>query len=203
MFSFFKNIFNAIILVLVFVGLNTLYNAHVFDGIIDSCSEFLKQKSEQTVQKVGDFSRINQEFSVDTAVNLFGYKAVLAEHKASGQRMIVLDSGKKVLLSREDIKGNGIKEKLDDLSNKFKYKSSNVSDIEIVIRGNIYAYGKNLPYVRFNARVTRLPINRVSGIIAINDSNPKEQRILISINEKGRYSQLITNEFYKAVRESN
>lgn len=202
MFRFFKNIFNAIIIVLVVAGINNLYNAHVFDGIISTCTNFFQEQSERAVQKVGDFSQINSEFNVDTAVNLFGFKAVLAEHRASGQRMIVIDSGHKVLLSKEDIKGDGVEQKLGDLSKKFKYQASNVSDIEIVSRGNIYAYGKNLPYVRFNARVTKLPISRVSGIIAVNDSNPREQRLLISINEKNRYSQLIANEFYRAVRET-
>ena len=95
MFRFFKNIFNAIIIVLVIAGLNNLYNAHVFDDLISNCSNFFKEKSEQTIQKVGDFSQINPEFNVDTAVNLFGFKAVLGEHRASGQRMIVLDSGHK------------------------------------------------------------------------------------------------------------
>lgn len=202
MFRFFKNIFNAIIIVLVVAGINNLYSMHVFDDIIANCSNFIKEKSEQTVQKVGDFSQINSEFNVDTAVNIFGYKAVIAEHRASGQRMIVLDSGKKQLLTREDINGDGVAQKLDDLSNKFKYQSSNVSDIEILGKGYIYSYGKQLPYVKFKAKVTRLPINQIAGIIAINDTNPKSERLLISVNEKNRYSQLITNEFYRAVRES-
>ncbi len=203
MFRFFKNIFNAIILVLVFVGLNNLYQAHVFDNLIENCSNFFKEKSAQTIQRVGDFSHINAEFNVDTAVNLFGYKAVLAEHRASGQRMIILDSGHKQILTREDLRGDGIEQKLGDLSKKFKYQSSNVSDIHITNRGNMYAYGRQLPYVRFTASVTKLPINKISGIIAVYDDNPKEQRLLLSVNEKDRYSQLITNEFYRAVRESN
>ena len=203
MFRFFKNIFNAIIIVLVLAGLNNLYNAHVFDDLISNCSNFFKEKSEQTIQKVGDFSQINPEFNVDTAVNLFGFKAVLGEHRASGQRMIVLDSGHKKLLTREDIQTDGVKQKLNDLSQRFRYQSSNVSEIEILGRGQIYAYGKNLPYVKFTARVTKLPISHITGIIAVNDTNPKEQRLLISVNEKNRYSQLISNEFYRAVRESN
>ena len=202
MFRFFKNIFNAIIIVLVIAGINNLYNMHVFDDLITNCSNFFKEKSEQTVQKVGDFSQINSEFNVDTAVNLFGYKAVIAEHRASGQRMIIIDSGRKKLLTREDINGEGIVQKLDELSNKFKYQSSNVSDIEVIGRGSIYSYEHQLPYVKFKARVSRLPISNIIGIIAINDINPKEERLLISVNEKNRYSQLITSEFYRAVRES-
>ena len=203
MFRFFKNIFNAVIIVLVIAGVNNLYNNHCFDDIIANCSNFFKEKSEQAVQKVGDFSNINSEFSVDTAVNLFGFKAVIAEHRASGQRMIVLDSGKKVLLSENDIKEDGVKLKLDELSQKFKYQSSNVSDIVILDKGYLSAYDKNLPYVKFSARGTRLPISKVTGMIAVNASNPKEQRLLVSVNEKNRYSQLITNEFYRAVKESD
>ena len=203
MFRFFKNIFNAVIIVLVIAGVNNLYNNHCFDDIIANCSNFFKEKSEQAVQKVGDFSNINSEFSVDTAVNLFGFKAVIAGHRASGQRMIVLDSGKKVLLSENDIKEDGVKLKLDELSQKFKYQSSNVSDIVILDKGYLSAYDKNLPYVKFSARVTRLPISKVTGMIAVNASNPKEQRLLVSVNEKNRYSQLITNEFYRAVKESD
>lgn len=201
MFRFFKNIFNAIILVLVIAGIHNLYNMHVFDNLISNCQIFLQERRENTVQKVGDFSQINSEFNVDTAVNLFGYKAVLAEHRASGQRMIVLDSGHKELLSVDDIKGKGIEYKLKELSHKFKYQSSNVSDIEIIDRGYIYAYGQELPYVRFKAKVTRLPINQVTAMIAVNDSNPRNLRLLIAVNEKNRYSQLITNEFYRAVKE--
>lgn len=202
MFRFFKNIFNAIIIVLVIAGINNLYNANIFDDLITTCSSFIKEKTEQAVENVGDFSGINSEFSVDTAVNLFGFKAVIAEHRASGQRMIILDSGKKVLLSKEDIQGDGAKIKLEDLSQKFKYQSSNVSNIEILDKGYMNTYGKTVPYVKFTASVTKLPINKVMGIVAVNDSNPKSQRLLISINDKNRYSQLITNEFYRAVKET-
>lgn len=202
MFQFFKNIFNAIILVLVFAGINNLYNMHFFDNAIENITSFVQERMTQTVHKVGDFSQINSEFNVDTAVNLFGYKAVLAEHRASGQRMIVLSSGSKELLSAEDIKGSGLEQKLSDLSKKFKYQSSNVSDIQILERGYLYSYGKQLPYVKFRAKVTRLPINQITGMIAVNDTQSKEKRLLVAVNEKNRYSQLITNEFYKAVKES-
>lgn len=202
MFRLIKNIFNAFIIVLVVLGLNSLYTNHFFDDIIGNVSKFITEQTAKTVNSVGDFSEINPEFHVDTAMNLFGYKAVIAEHKASNQRMIVLDTGKKTLLSKEDFNSGEIDKKLEDLSKKFKYQSSNVSDIEVLSRGYIYAYGKSLPYVKFKARVTKLPINQVMGIIALNDSKSTQNRILLSVNEKNRYSHLITTEFYRAVRES-
>jgi len=202
MFRFFKNIFNSIVIVLVVVGVHSLYTNHFFDDVIGNCTNFFQQQTQKTAEKVGDFSKINDEFHVDTAVNVLGYKAVIAEHKASSQRLIVLDSGKKELLTRKDIKGNGVEVKLENLSQKFKYQDSNVSDILITKRGMMYAYGKQVPYVKFTAKVTKLPINNISGSIAVLDDNPKDQRLLISVNEKNRYSQLITDEFYKNVKES-
>jgi len=66
----------------------------------------------------------------------------------------------------------------------------------------MYAYGREIPYVRFNAKVTKLPISDITGTIGILNDKPKDQRLLISVNEKNRYSQLITDEFYKNVKES-
>ena len=202
MFRFFKNIFNAIVIVLVISGIHSLYSNHFFDDVIGNCSNFFKQQTEKTAEKVGDFSHINEEYHVDTAVNVLGYKAVLAEHGATSQRLIILDSGKKKLLTPKDIKGDGVDEKLENLSQKFKYQNSNISDIQITKRGTMYAYGREIPYVRFNAKVTKLPISDITGTIGILNDKPKDQRLLISVNEKNRYSQLITDEFYKNVKES-
>ena len=131
MFRLIKNIFNACIIVLVFLGLNNLYTNHFFDDVIGNVTKFITEQTTRTVNSVGDFSEINPEFHVDTAVNLFGYKAVIAEHKASNQRMIVLDTGKKALLSKSDFNSGEIDKKLEELSKKFKYQSSSVSDIEV------------------------------------------------------------------------
>lgn len=179
-----------------------MYNNHFFDDIIGNCSNFFKEQSAKTQAKVGDFSHINDEYHVDTAVDLFGFKAVIAEHPATSQRLIVLDSGKKDLLTEKDLKGQGVEKKLENLSHKFKYQNSNVSDVKIVKRGTMQAYGREVPYVKFNAKVSKLPISDITGTIGILDDKPKDKRLLISVNEKNRYSQLITNEFYKEVKET-
>ena len=62
------------------------------------------------------------------------------------------------------------------------------------------SYGKQVPYVKFSARVKKLPIGEISGIISVaKDSNGKD-RVLISANQANKYSQLITNEFFKEVK---
>ena len=55
---------------------------------------------EKTVEQVGDFSEVDEEFNIDTAVKVMGYKTVVAKHSGSGQKMIIVDSGKKKLLTK-------------------------------------------------------------------------------------------------------
>ena len=62
------------------------------------------------------------------------------------------------------------------------------------------SYGKTIPYVRFNAKISKLPIGDVSGIISVAETKDGENRLLISANEKSKFSQLIADEFFKKIK---
>ena len=154
-------------------------------------------------EEVGDFSKVDTEFNIDKAVNVGGYKTVVAKHASSGQKMIIVDSGKKTLLTSNDITNDRVKEKLEELCKKFKYHSTTVDNIEITDRGYLTTYGKRVPYVKFNAKISNFPGYNISGIISADNSDKDNQRLIISVNDKKHYSQLITSEFYKNVKESS
>ena len=63
-------------------------------------------------------------------------------------------------------------------------------------------YGQIVPYVKFDAHVTRLPFSEISGIVASIKTSDGNEKLALSLSEKKRYSQLITNEFFKGVNES-
>ena len=67
----------------------------------------------------------------------------------------------------------------------------------------MHAYGEKVPYVKFTAKVNKLPLGTVGGIISAIDISPEESRMLISLNENKKYSQLITNEFFSKVKLTN
>lgn len=200
MYRFFKNIINTIIIILAIFGFFSLYKANTFSHIGEKINNAFNP--EKIEQEVGDFSKIDEEFDIKTAVNVMGYKTVVAKHEHSGQKMIIVDSGKKTLLTEKDIKSEAIKDKLEDLCKKLKYNSTKVENIEIVDKGYMTTYGQRVPYVKFNAKISKLPISNVSGIISVVDSDKTNQRLIISINDKKHYSQLITSEFYKNVKDS-
>jgi|UniRef100_UPI004026263F hypothetical protein len=195
-----KNILRAIILTLAVVGFMALGGKELVSGLINNYFNPPKDTMLERAQKVGDFSKINDEFEIERAAGIMGYNAVVAEHKASGQKMFVVDSGNKDILTVEDIKSENVEEKLYKAISKIKYQAVSVEDLKVTKHGTMHSYGKEVPYVKFEARIKKLPIGDVGGIISVAETKDGESRLLISANEKSKYSQLISDEFFKKIK---
>jgi len=196
-----KNIFKAVIIVLAVVGFTSLGGKDYF---IKTWNDFVNPPQDvmlERAKKVGDFSRISDEYEIDRAASALGYNGVLAEHTASGQKMIVVDSGKKPLLTPDDFKQGDVEDKLIGLTEKFKYSVVNVQDLKITKHGKIKSFGCSAPYVRFSAKISKVPSGEIEGIISSVKTKDGKIRVLVSANEKGKYSQLIASDFFRNVRE--
>ena len=62
------------------------------------------------------------------------------------------------------------------------------------------SYGKEVPYVKFRAKLKKLPVGEISGIISVVKDEHGNDKVLVSANEKNKYSQLISNEFFKEIK---
>lgn len=202
MFRFIKIIFNAFLLVLAIIGFNAIGGQKYVEGIKTNVTNFIQQKAEENARKLGNFSNLHEEFQIDNTVNLLGYRAVLAEHKASGQKMCIVDSGKKPLLTQEDIKSNNLDKKMKDLADKFKYQAISFQEIKVTSKGTMKVYGKSVPYAKFEAKSNKLPFSDLAGVVASVKTSDGSEKLAISVSEKKRYSQLITDEFFKGVTEN-
>ena len=195
-----KNVTRAIFFTVLIVGFMTLggqdWIKQQFMNFVNPSKDFVLERA----QKIGDFSKVNREFEIEKAAGVLGYNAVLAEHKASGQKMVVVDSGKKQILTQEDIKSSQAEEKIKAAINKIKYQSAAVEEFHVTEQGTMKSYGKEIPYVKFTARIKKFPIGEISGIISVVQDSKGNDKILISANEKSKYSQLISNEFFKEIK---
>ena len=195
-----KNVTRAIFFTVLIVGFMTLGGQ---DWIKQQFMNFVNPSKDvvlERAQKIGDFSKVNREFEIEKAAGVLGYNAVLAEHKASGQKMVVVDSGKKQILTQEDIKSSQAEEKIKAAINNIKYQSAAVEEFHVTEQGTMKSYGKEIPYVKFTARIKKFPIGEISGIISVVQDSKGNDKILISANEKSKYSQLISNEFFKEIK---
>ena len=195
-----KNITRSVFLTLVIVGFIAFGGQ---DWIKNSINNFFNPSKDtimEKAQKVGDFSKIDKEFEIEKAAGLFGYNAVIAEHKASGQKMIVVDSAKKTIISKEDIEAPDAEDRLKKAISKFKYQSAAIEDFHVVEKGTMKSYGQEVPYVKFKARFKKLPIGEISGIISVAKDSDGKDKVLVSANQGEKYSQLISNEFFKVIK---
>ena len=193
------NIIKVIILALAIIGFKAIGGMEFFQGKFDF--KFFEKPSQEKLQekasKIADLTNINDEYQIDRTANIMGYKTVIAEHSGSGQKMIIIDSGKKTPLTKEDFQTKEVDTKLKDLASKIQYQFIRIEDLEITQRGNINALGQQVPYVKFKAQTVNLPFAEIQGIIgATTDKNGKNKMIL-AINDSKKYSQIITQEFFK------
>lgn len=195
-----KNILRAVILTLAVVGFFSLGGKELVGNLINNYFNPSQDVMLERAKKVGDFSHINDEFEIEKAAGIMGYNAVVAEHKASGQKMFVVDSGDKPILTAEDIKSDNVEEKLQKALSKVKYQSISVDELKVTKHGIMNSYGKEVPYVKFEARIKKLPIGDVGGIVSVADTKDSQKRLLISLNEKNKYSQLISDEFFRKIK---
>ncbi len=195
-----KNVTRALFLTVVIVGFMAFggqdFIKNQFNNFVNPSHDVVLERA----QKIGDFSKINKEFEIEKAAGILGYNAVLAEHKATGQKMVVVDSGKKTILSAEDIKSPDAESRILAAINKIKYQSTAVEEFHVTEKGTMKSYGKEIPYVKFRAKLKKLPIGEISGIISVVKDEHGNDKVLVSANEKNKYSQLISNEFFKEIK---
>ena len=201
MFRLIKIIFNACLLVLAIIGFNAIGGQKYVEMAKVHISHFVEERIAENSKKFGDFSNIHDEFEIDNTFNLLGYRALLAEHSATGQKMCIIDSKNKPILTQKDILDSGLEDKLQALADKFKYQAVSFHEIKVLSKGEMQAYNRKIPYVKIEAKANKLPFSDLSGIIASVKTSDNSEKLLLSINEKKKYSHLITEEFYKNIRE--
>ena len=195
-----RNIIRALIITLAAIGFMSIGGRELVGKYIQNWFNPPQDVMLERAKKVGDFSKISDEFEIERAAGIMGYNAVVAEHKASGQKMFVVDSNNKTIITKEDLQSDNVEEKLKNAISKVKYQSISFDELNVTKHGMIYSYGKNSPYVKFDAKVKKLPVGEISGIISTTENANGESRLLISLNEKNKYSQLIADEFFKKIK---
>lgn len=193
-------IIKTIIAVLVFFG---LVHLGVIDFIKDKIGEYNPQNKAEITEKakdVADLSQISDEYTIEKNIRVLKNKMIFAEHNATDQKMIIIEPVKNDLVTQKDIEGDGLREKLEDIANKYKYKLIKTDKIEVGEKGKLKGFNQEIPYAKINIEISNLPIKHIEGIIGVAEREDGKNLIIFSVNEKGKYSQIITDAFYSKVK---
>lgn len=196
-------IIKTIIAVLVFFG---LLHLGVIDFIKDKIQEYKdapsQEKMIENAKDVIDLSQIDyEEYAIDKNLKILKNRMIVAEHSASGQKMIMIEPKNENILTKEDINSKNIEQKIEDTLSKYKYQLVKFDDITVSKKGEMSGLGQKIPYVKVSAQISNLPMKDMEGILGVAELENGKNLIIISVNEKGKYSQIISDAFYKQVKQ--
>ena len=194
-------IIKTVIAVLVFFG---LLHLGVIDFIKDKINESKSPSQEQMLEKtkdIIDLSDIDDEYTIDKNLKLLKNRMIIADHNASGQKMIMIEPAKEDILTKADITSDNLQSKIENAINKYKYKPVKFDKIEVSKKGTLKGINQDIPYAKVSAEIANLPIKDMEGIVGVAQLKNGKNLIVISVNEKGKYSQIIANTFYEQVKE--
>lgn len=193
-------IFKITILILAYIGFQSLGGV---DFVKEKFTEYTTPSQETLIEKakpIANLSSLSDEYLIDRNINVLGYHTVLAEHKASGQKIALIDPKDEELLTKKDFKTGEVNKKLEDLVKKFQYQLIRLENFEITKKGNLHIMNQTVPYVKFEADTINLPIGHITGIIGVAKNSNGKNIIVTSANNDDKYSQIITEGFFKKVK---
>ena len=194
-----KFIIKVAIVVLAIIGFKSIGG---WDWIMKNWHPFEKPSQEVMLEKtkdVADFSKIPEEYEISKSTNILGFRTVLAEHNATGQKMAVINQNKTLSLSEQDFKDGTLKKKIDGVNQKLRYQYIHIENFRIIKQGTMKTMGQTVPYAQFEAEVTNLPFKKVKGVISMAKDKNGKDKIIVSANENNKYSQIIAEQFFKKV----
>ncbi len=198
-----KNIITLVVLTLAVIGFMSIGGMDFVKKVFSNVSWF--NKSQETVMekanKIANFSNINQEeYEISKTANIMGYKAVVAEHNASKQKFIVIDSDKEPHLTKQDFDSGNIDNKIQTLNKKLKKQFVHFDNIKIIKKSTMQTMGQTVPYVKLEAEPRNMyGVKKVTGIVGVVGEG-ENAKTLIAFNTDNKYSQIITDQFFKDVK---
>lgn len=194
-------IIKTIIAVLVFFG---LLHLGVIDFIKDKIDEFRdapsQEKMIENTKDVIDLSEIDDEYTIDKNLKILKHRMIVAEHNATGQKMVMIEPKNENILTKEDVESDVIQQKIENALQKYKHQPVKFEEIKVTKKGEMQGVGQKIPYAKVSASISNLPMKDVEGIVGVAELENGKNLIIISVSEKGKYSQIIANEFYKQVK---
>lgn len=197
MFGCLNKIIKTVIIILAIIGFVSIGGINFIKKYVN----FVHLKNNKI--ELADFSKLNDEFEIVSSGNIFfiGDYAYI-KHIASEQKFLFYVPKNQKMLTKEDFteRQTTIAATIQDFADSFNILGFKFEKLYVTGSGEINALGQKIPFVKFKAELSNLPVKGNQGIIGAAKTKNNKNAIIISFNTQGKYSQIITSVFLSEVK---
>lgn len=200
-----KSIIKKIIILALIVAFFTLGGYAFVKEKIKTYQNPTRDEFIETEKAYADFSNVSSDYQLSRSFNFFGYKKLNAKYLPTGQKITILDLKNEDKVCVSDFKNGEIDEKLGQLLEISKDSLITFEEFQIIEKGEYKAINKEVPFVKFAAKVKNVPFKNVIGTIALYSSmNEKTQnqssKLIFSITDKKAHNPIIVKDFISTLK---
>ena len=200
-----KSIIKKIIILALIVAFFTLGGYAFVKEKIKTYQNPTRDEFIETEKAYADFSNVSSDYQLSRSFNFLGYKKLNAKYLPTGQKITILDLKNEDKVCVSDFKNGEIDEKLGQLLEISKDSLITFEEFQIIEKGEYKAINKEVPFVKFAAKVKNVPFKNVIGTIALYSSmNEKTQnqssKLIFSITDKKAHNPIIVKDFISTLK---
>ena len=194
-----KLIVKIIILILAFIGIQSICKFNLFN-----VKEKTDLKTVNALKQVADFSQLSDEYKINNTLKLGKNNFVLATHAGSDQKFVLIKThnkkGKKIFLEEDDFKSDKIDSKINEFLKNTNQCFIHFDNFKVTKKGTMQAFDSNLNFVAFQGHVVNFPLKDIEGIISSKKISDEDTLVLLSLNDKTKFSHIIAFDFFKNLK---
>ena len=137
-------------------------------------------------KNLGDFSALPKDYKLIKSLNALGVSALTAEVIQNKQKIIILNAGPFLNITKQDIKSNNIAAQLKNLTSIGPLQFINFDKLEIIKNSSFNISKQEIPYVKVDFGYLNNAKNNSEGIIGVIDLAGKNN-LFISVSDSGKF----------------
>lgn len=188
-------IFKLVILGLIIFGLNYFGAFKYF-----ATKNVDNTKRIERAQSIVDLSKMNNEYKINYVFKFLQYNLISISHVGANQKFYIVKCPKNRLFKEEDFKNGILERKLKEFNKNTETCFIHLENFKLLQKNILSSKNFKIPYVAFQADVVNVPTyGRIRGIIGASDNLQDANLVFIAYNDSQKYSNILTNEFFKSI----
>lgn len=157
-------------------------------------------KRIERASNIVDLSKINDEFKINYVFKFLQYNLISISHIGANQKFYIVKCPKNRLFKEADFNNGILEKKINEFNKNTETCFIHLENFKITQKKSITTSDFKIPYAAFQSDVINMPTyEKIRGIIGASDSLKDANLVFITFNDNQKYSNILTNEFFKSI----